>query len=263
MIGPIRPGQVHPGIRTDRRVGTTVTGSGDPVIVPDHRHLRNRRCRVKLFQSHRHLLLTANVMIAIPCRTSNRPWSTKSGLAGKDIADLRVTELTRKGLDDFSLRCLSNGEFQSIAFVKSISEAVFVSNLLGHIRQDRLDLDAVAANMHGSAPPDKQKESARFMQPLLGEVVSTIKSSAPAPAMSSAQSPESDELARAKRKLQEAGIALTPEKKPRAAQGSPSSTGPALPTTGSKSPGEQILEKELATKPNTVPSSHSKEAMDK
>ena len=202
-------------------------------------------------------------MIAIPCRTSNRPWSTKSGLAGKDIADLRVTELTRKGLDDFSLRCLSNGEFQSIAFVKSISEAVFVSNLLGHIRQDRLDLDAVAANMHGSAPPDKQKESARFMQPLLGEVVSTIKSSAPAPAMSSAQSPESDELARAKRKLQEAGIALTPEKKPRAAQGSPSSTGPALPTTGSKSPGEQILERELATKPNTVPSSHSKEAMDK
>ena len=48
------------------------------------------------------------------------PWSTKSGLAGKDIAGLRVTELTRKGLDDFSLRCLSNGEFQSIVFVRSI-----------------------------------------------------------------------------------------------------------------------------------------------
>ena len=75
------------------------------------------------------------------------PWSTKSGLAGKDIADLRVTELTRKGLDDFSLRCLSNGEFQSLVFVRSISEAVFVSNLLRHIRQDRIDLDAVAANI--------------------------------------------------------------------------------------------------------------------
>ena len=48
------------------------------------------------------------------------PWSTKSGLAGKDIADLRVTELTRKGLDDFSLLCLS------IVFVKSISEAAVV-----------------------------------------------------------------------------------------------------------------------------------------
>ena len=41
------------------------------------------------------------------------PWSTKSGLAGKDIADLRVTELTRKGLDDFSLRCLSNAKLCS------------------------------------------------------------------------------------------------------------------------------------------------------
>ena len=152
----------------------------------------------------------------------------------KDIADLRVTELTRKGLDDFSLRCFSNGEFQSLVFVRSISEAVFVSNLLRHIRQDRIDLDAVAANMHGPAPPDKHKESARFMQPLLGEVLSTIKSHAPAPAASSSQSPESAELAKAKRKLQEAGIALTPEKKPRAAQNSPSSTGPSLPTKRTK-----------------------------
>ena len=171
------------------------------------------------------------------------PWSTKNGLAGKGIADLRVTELARKGLDDFSLRCLSNGEFQSIVFVKSISEAVFVSNLLRHIRQDRSDLDAVAANMHGPAPPDKHKESARFMQPLLGEVVSTSKSHAPAPTVSSAQSPESAELAKAKRKLQEAGIALTPGKKARAAQGSPSSTGPTLPTTGSKSPAAPTAKK--------------------
>ena len=188
------------------------------------------------------------------------PWSTKSGLAGKDIADLRVTELTRKGLDDFSLRCLSNGELQSIVFVRSISEAVFVSNLLRHIRQDRIDLDAVAAHMHGPAPPDKHKESARFMQPLLGEVVSTIKSHAPASAASSSQSPESAEP---KRKLQEAGIALTPEKKPRAAQNSPSSTGSSLPTKGTKTPAEELLEKELTTPPPSVPGSTSNEAVEK
>ena len=189
-------------------------------------------------------------------------WSTKSGRAGMDIADLPVTELTRKGLDDFSLRCLSNGEFQSLVFVRSISEAVFVSNLLRHIRQDRIDLDAVAANMHGPAPPDKHKESARFMQPLLGEVVSTIKSHAPAPAASSSQSPESAELAKAKRKLQEAGIALTPEKKPRAAQNSPSSTGPSLPTKGTKTSAEEILEKEL-TAPLPAVGSTSNEAVEK
>eukprot|EP00439_Symbiodinium_sp_Y106_P076277 s1628_g15.t1 len=121
----------------------------------------------------------------------HKKWAGWQGHCG-----LRVTELTRKGLDDFGFHCFSNGEFQSLVFVRSISEAVFVSNLLRHIRQDRIDLDAVAANMHGPAPPDKHKESARFMQPLLGEVVSTIKAHAPAPAASSSQSPESAELAK-------------------------------------------------------------------
>ena len=224
----------------------------------------------KCFQSRRRLLLTGYVTIAIPCRTrsffrniQSTPWSTKSGLAGKDIADLRVTELTRKGLDDFSFRCVSKGEFQSIVFVRSISEAVFVSNLLRHIRQDRIDLDAVAANMHGPAPPDKHKESARFMQPLLGEVVSTIKSTplhlwrrAPrALKVQSWQKPRGS-----CRKL---ALLLTPEKKPRAAQNSPSSTGPSLPTKGTKTPAEEILEKELTTPPSTVPGSTSNEAVEK
>ncbi|CAE7351167.1 unnamed protein product [Symbiodinium microadriaticum] len=87
------------------------------------------------------------------------PWSTKSGLAGKDVASLRVTDLTGKGLDDYSLRCLSNGEFQSIVFVKSISEAVFVSNLLRHIRQERIDLDAVEAGIDLTPVKDKQPKS--------------------------------------------------------------------------------------------------------
>ncbi|CAE7645227.1 unnamed protein product [Symbiodinium sp. CCMP2592] len=183
------------------------------------------------------------------------PWSTKAGLAGKDVADLRVSDLTRKGLDDFSLRCLSNGEFQSLVFVRSISEAVFVTNLLRHIRQDRIDLDAVAANMHGPAPPDKHRESARFMQPLLGEIVSTIKANSPPPADSSQQSPESEQLARAKRKLKEAGIALTPEKKQ-------AKTGPK-PTASPSPSAEQILNAELPNPPNSVPSSSSPDVVEK
>ena len=83
--------------------------------------------------------------------------------------------------------------------MKSISEAVFVSNLLRHIRQDRIDL----------------------------------------------------ELARAKRKLEEAGIVFTPVKQPK---GAPSETAPALPTASTKTPAEQILEKEL---PSSVPSASS------
>ena len=147
--------------------------------------------------------------------------------------------------------------------MKSISEAVFVSNLLRRSRQERIDLDAVAAHMHGPAPPDKHKESARFMQPLLGEIVSTIKTKAPPSASSRLQSPEAEQLAKAKRKLEEAGIDLTPvkEKQPKS---TPSSQGPTLPTTAAvKSPAEQVLEKELTSLPGSVPSSSSQDAADK
>ena len=158
MSGPLLLGLHRLGIKA-RRVGTTATSNVD-----------NLQCLIQVFQSLRHLFQTGSVTTLITPVSNKKffrniqstPWSTKSGLAGKDVANLRVAELTRKGLDDYSLRCLSNGEFQSIVFVKSISETVFVSNLLRHIRQERIDLDAVAAHMHGPAPPDKHKESARF-----------------------------------------------------------------------------------------------------
>ena len=35
-----------------------------------------------------------------------KPWTVKAGLAGKDVSDLKVTDLTRKGLDKYSLRPL-------------------------------------------------------------------------------------------------------------------------------------------------------------
>eukprot|EP00439_Symbiodinium_sp_Y106_P006334 s2306_g1.t1 len=104
------------------------------------------------------------------------------------------------------------------AFDSICRDVAFVTDFM----QDRIDLDAVAANLHGPAPPDKHKEAAGSWN------------------------------------------CFSPgEKKPRAAQGSPSSAGSTLPTTGNTSPGEQILEKELATQPSSVPSSNSKEAVDK
>ena len=111
-------------------------------------------------------------------------------------------------------------------------------------------------------PPDKHKESARFMQPLLGEIVSTIKTKAPPSASSSSQSPEAEQLAKAKRKLEEAGIDLTPVKD-KQQKSAPSSTAPALPTTFNKTPVEQILERELPNKLSSVPSSSSQDAVDK
>ena len=107
------------------------------------------------------------------------PWSSKSGLAGKDVGQLKVVDLTRKGLDDCALRNLSNGESQSVVFVRSVSEAVFTTNLLRLIRQDRLNIDGIVTHLHGAAPPDKHREPARFMEPLLAEVLQTLKRLAP------------------------------------------------------------------------------------
>ena len=86
-------------------------------------------------------------------------------------------------------------------FVRPVSEAVFTTNLLIRLlRQDKVDLDKVAAHLHGAAPPDKHRESSRFMEPLLSEILQAFKKISPAE-----PSPENDELARAKRKLAAAG----------------------------------------------------------
>ena len=189
------------------------------------------------------------------------PWSSKAGLAGKDVNSIRLVDITRKGLDDYSLRNLSNGEFQGVVFVRSVSEAVFTTNLLRLLRQDKVDLDKVAAHLHGAAPPDKHKESSRFMEPWLSELLQTFKKISPP------ESPAEDneELARAKRKLKAAGIELSPPVKRRTSELSePSSSARKCehPLPVEQSPAEVILNKVVEQKPASYPSANTKAAMD-
>ena len=93
-----------------------------------------------------------------------------------------------------------------------MSEAVFTTNLLRLIRQDRLDIDGIAAHLRGAAPPDKHGESARFMEALLAEVLQTLKSLAP---LAKPTEQVNEESERAKRKLQAAGLDSTPPAKRR------------------------------------------------
>ena len=158
----------------------------------------------------------------------NTPWSSKTNLAGKDVSEIRLVDMTRKGLDEFALRNLSNREFQGLVFTRSVSEAVFVSNLLRQVRSEKLDLDGIAQHIHGAACPDKHKNSAAFIQPLVHEATQAIKAKAPPPAVAASSSvPEETqaELARAKRKLEEAGLTLTPQKKNRASEASQETPG--------------------------------------
>ena len=175
-----------------------------------------------------------------------------------------MVDLTRKCLDDYALRNLSNGEFQSVVFVRSVSEAVFTTNLLRLIQQDRLDVDGIAAHLHRAALPDKHRESARFMEPLLAEILQTLKRLAP---VSKPTEQVNNELERAKRKLQAAGLELTPPAKRRQSQAADparaSTDGPAPPpVVPEQTPAEVILSKAVTDKPLSFPAA-TKDALDK
>ena len=61
--------------------------------------------------------------------------SRKSGVAGRDVTDIRAYELSHRGLGDFSLRLLSEGRHQSIVWARSGSESVLLTALLKKLRK--------------------------------------------------------------------------------------------------------------------------------
>ena len=151
-------------------------------------------------------------------------WSRKAQLAGRSIEDLRVHEICFRGMSEFSLRMLSEGRFQSIVWTRNTAESVLVTQLLKGIREMKADVDAVSLECikeQGLPVPDKHKQAASFMEPLVDVLLKEIKNRVPTAAASS--SADSEELFRAKAKLAQAGLALTPRK-------------PAAPSQASESP---------------------------
>ena len=101
------------------------------------------------------------------------------------------------------------------------------------------------------------------MEPLLSELLQTIKQLSPPEKVQ-----ESDELQRAKRKLQEAGLELTPPAKRRQSQtlepANASTDHPTpLPVRVEQTSAELIFSKPVTDKPLTLPTANTKEAMDK
>ncbi|OLP84777.1 hypothetical protein AK812_SmicGene34309 [Symbiodinium microadriaticum] len=140
-------------------------------------------------------------------------WSRKAQIAGRPMEDLRLHELCFRGFSEFSLRLLSEGRFQSIVWTRNSAESVLVTQLLKSIREMKVDVDSVALERikESSLPvPDKHKQAAAFMQPLVENLMKEIKSHIPQ--VPSATSADAEELIRAKAKLAQAGLALTPRK---------------------------------------------------
>ena len=138
-------------------------------------------------------------------------WSRKRGLAGRSIEDLRIVEVARKGVEEFGLRLLSEGTPQNLVFTRSVGEAVFVTSLLKKLRENRVDIDTVAATFHPSSSiPDKQSEAIKYMQPLVDNLSQQLSQRMPKePEDSDAQK----RLLKYEEKMRKAGIDFTPPSK--------------------------------------------------
>ena len=102
------------------------------------------------------------------------------------------------------------------------------------------------------------------MEPLLGEVLRTLKCIVP---VAKPAEQVNEELERAKRKLQQAGLELTPPAKRRQSQaadpaGATDASVP-LPVVPEQSPAEAILSKAVTEKPVSFPTAVTQSAMDK
>ena len=188
-------------------------------------------------------------------------WSRKAGLAGRDITDVRAYELSHRGLADFSFRLLSEGRHQSIVWARSGSESVLLTALLKKIRESGISIDEAAQACHSAAVPDKHKEAMRFMEPLAQELLKCLEAKAPA------KNPDvADELAKAKAKMAEHGITMSPVKRKHDQDSEPSNSAdkrakPTLPHAEpeSQSEAQQLLSdsyRKLDSRPKGATNEH-------
>ncbi|CAE7585152.1 unnamed protein product [Symbiodinium sp. CCMP2592] len=87
-------------------------------------------------------------------RVAATSWATKYRLAGRELADLRVTDLVWKGWRNNHLRALSHGQYVSVVIARRVSESVLTSQFLSSVRESRWDLDEVSAE-YCRQNPDK------------------------------------------------------------------------------------------------------------
>ena len=152
-------------------------------------------------------------------------WSRKNALAGRQVHDIRAWELCHKGMAEFSMRLLSEGRFQGTIWTRSVSETVFLTNFMKYLRDEGINIDEIAKScFSGDQVPDKHRESAKFMQPLVHELGKVLKLKQRE--CNPDQVSKDEELEHARRKLAAAGIILTPRKRSPEEASAPS--GPPL-----------------------------------
>eukprot|EP00439_Symbiodinium_sp_Y106_P042210 s5470_g5.t1 len=99
-------------------------------------------------------------------------WSRATGIAGMDIRDVTIAHLSRRGLDEFGFRGLLRGRFTGLILTHNVAETVLLSQLQKKLREDNIDVDAAIDALYKSKsmkPPDKLKEAATYVAPLVDD----------------------------------------------------------------------------------------------
>ena len=169
-------------------------------------------------------------------------WSRRKGIQGQDPLTIPFAALTRYGVEDYSIRLLSQGKFTGVVATRSVAESVFLSQMVKALRDHNIDLDIAAEASHKGTIPSKTSDPIRFFEPLIQSVLDDIKSKVP-PETSLDQihklADTEAQLAKAHQKLQQHGIQVTPQR-----QNTSRPAAPALPTQTS-TPEEQDTQADI------------------
>ncbi|OLP83621.1 hypothetical protein AK812_SmicGene35592 [Symbiodinium microadriaticum] len=71
-------------------------------------------------------------------------WSSKYGLAGQNMEQVKLVDLIWRGWDNQHLRALSHGSYMSMIVCRKVNEAVFLQAVLSLVREKKWDLDDLA-----------------------------------------------------------------------------------------------------------------------
>ena len=95
-------------------------------------------------------------------------WFRAKGIAGKPVQDVKFTDLTHKGIQEWMIRGLSHGKFTGIVLTKSSAESVFTARLLSALREKKNDIHETVKAMRKDKTkktiPDKTSEATNFIQ---------------------------------------------------------------------------------------------------
>ena len=89
-------------------------------------------------------------------------WSSKYGLAGQSMEQVKLVDLIWRGWDNQHLRALSHGSYMSMIVCRKVNEAVFLQAVLSLVREKKWDLDDLTSHFCKSqsiAEPTKSRPS--------------------------------------------------------------------------------------------------------